>query len=224
MTARDDQLDPLDEATRKRLRSLGSMPVDLSRLSKSIHAAIPRNTESQSGRFSLWLRPLRVAAASVVFLGVVIALVLAVSTGPALASPERLAAIHAEATQMHMSAPVTTIAEANQRLKSEWSAAPDVPAVDGHEVRSCCLHHLDNKRLACVTLQIENTPVTFAVADAADVKCPHAKMVNRNGVQFCVMSSGELNIIMWVHQNRWASLVSKLPSDKLLDAAERIQF
>jgi hypothetical protein len=222
MTQKDQmENDPVDQAIHRRLSSLRNMPVDVSRLAKSIGQAIPRQP-TRKNRLVGWMRPFRVAAASIALLALAVALLIAVSTGPVLASPDRMADIYTKS--MEGAQRVSSISEANAKLKLQSQRAPELPTVEAEAVRACCLHHLDKKQLACVTLEIDQAPVTLVVADAQDVKCPHAQMVTRDGIKYCVMSSGKLNIIMWENGSRWASLVSTLPADRLIDAATKIRF
>src|SRR4051812_9228667 len=82
----------LDDATSQRLAKLRTVPVDSVGFLKAIEAQIPRS----QARPRIWFSPIRTVAASLLVVGLIIALVVHSSSGPVVASAERLAEIHKE--------------------------------------------------------------------------------------------------------------------------------
>src|SRR5690349_18117562 len=81
----------LDQATARRLARLRTMPVDTRGFDNRLATLLPPPPSSSSvartGRLRLgWLRPLRALAASLLILGLIAALLISTSGGPALAS------------------------------------------------------------------------------------------------------------------------------------------
>jgi hypothetical protein len=127
-----DTADPKDEtavdqATADRLARLRSMPVDTSRLEKSLRAQIRRPEHDAEGAAPrplriAWFRPFRAVAASFLLLSAVVALVLLISSGgPALASPSHMAQMHQELVSGRTPVvQVSSIDEANRALAGQW--------------------------------------------------------------------------------------------------------
>jgi len=216
--------DRLDEATSRRLSQLRSMPVDLSALTRRIEASIPKPATHRRLHLSRWLRPMRAVAASVLVMGLIGALIVASSTGPALASADALAQIHQEAVGMSHESSVNTIDAANAILAQKAPGNPTMPAMPDHPIMSCCVHQLGRKMLSCVTLEVTNTPVTIAVARASDVKCPMSETIQRDGVTYSVQSSGKTTMVMTSRDQKWLCVMGDLPREQLLDVASKLKF
>lgn len=217
--------DRLDQAVSDRLAKLRTMPVDTSRLAARLRGQIPQSVSAAHHPFFLF-RPLRAAAAGFIILGIILAAVISSSSGPALASADRLAQVHEEVTAGHsrMMMKVSSIEAAAAALSQQWPNAPALPDMPDDHVMSCCVHEVGRKKMACVSLTVDNVPITMAVADSADVKVPHGATITRNGVTYEVESSKGVNMAMTERGGRWVCLMGKLPVDRLIDVAGQLRF
>lgn len=223
----------LDRATAGRLAKLRGVPVDLSRLRAAVEAEVPRPgvARARPARAPLaelrWLTPLRAAAAGLLLAGIVAAIVIGSSAGPALASPQRLAEIHEQVVsgKDHVTR-VESFEAAQSALAAQWPRGPGVPepGAAGHEVMACCVHAIGSKKMACVAFKADGVPVTMAVADAADVEIPPMETRAVGGVTYHVQSSSGVNMAMARRGGRWVCLMGKLPPERLIDLAGSLRF
>jgi HAMP domain-containing protein len=216
----------LDEATVRRLVRLRTMPVDLGRLKARVEAEIPRPVERAGGAIGLgWFRPMRAVAASLLVMGLIVAVVIASSSGPALASSERLLQVHQEmlAGPDHATS-VQSLEAANAALAQQWSRAPGVPSIEHDAVMSCCVHRIGRQKVACVAMTLDGTPITMAVAPASDIKMPQGRRIDRNGRIYLVDSSQGVQMVMTERDGRWACLMGPLPVERLVEALETMRW
>lgn len=213
-------------ATSKRLARLRDAPVDTSRLLRRVEAQIPREHPVPSRLRMHWLSPLRAVAASLIVLCLMAALVVNLSSGPALASAERLAHVHQEVLNAegdHLT-PVDSTDAANAALAAEWHDAPAIPALPEDPVMTCCIHRMGQKKIACVAFESNGVPVTMAVANAADVKVPTAETLTIGGTIYHVQSHAGVNMVMIERGGRWVCLMGELPLDRLAALANTLRF
>src|ERR1700722_2977130 len=85
---------PLDHATSARLKKLGAIPMDLSRLDAAILGKIPKSSSGNVIKVRGWLRPMRAAAAIIVITAVAAGLLMVASGGPVVALPSDMAKFH----------------------------------------------------------------------------------------------------------------------------------
>jgi hypothetical protein len=224
----DPRREELDEAVAARLARLRSMPVDLSALRRSVGAETGASGHAAGRRTVIgWvLNPVRAAAASLLILAGVVAAVVAMSGGPVLASPDRMAQVHREVVSggAHSMHAVHSIQEANAALASENPGCPAVPAVGGDEVMACCVHRVGRTKMSCVSLMADGVPVSLAVADAADVRVPDSRTVTVDGVTYHVQSAQGVNMAMTRRNGRWVCLMGKLPTERLIDVGKGLKF
>lgn len=216
----------LEEATSRRLAQLRDVPVDTDRLLRMIEAEIPRESAAPRRKWLTWLSPIRAAAASLLVFTLIAALVISSSSGPVLASADQLAQIHQEvlaADGSHVR-PVTSIADANAGFSAEWPGAPMVPELPNKHARSCCIHRMGQKRMACVMFEVDGVPVTMAVAAAADVKLPAGETRDIGGVTYHVQSHEGINMIMTERGGRWVCLMGEVPINRLVELAPSLRF
>lgn len=223
----NDPDERFDEALRVRLSKLRTVPVDLGNLKRFVEKEIgPPPSHGRSLQrttiVTWWQRGLmRAAAASLLIGAVVIALVLNASSGPVLASAERLARIHAEVLPGGgHSAHVDSISEANAALAREKPGAPLLPQVSSERVMTCCVHSLGRKTLSCASVESGGTRVTIAVADAKDVTIPKGETMVADGVTYHVQSQGDLNMVMTSKAGRWVCLMGKASVPDLIRMAQ----
>ncbi|MGE5609434.1 MAG: hypothetical protein ACM359_09280 [Bacillota bacterium] len=216
--------DRLDRAISNRLAQLRTLPVDTSRLEARLRQHIPQWAEPRNYRFLL-LRPLRAAAAGFVILGMILAAIISSSSGPALASADKLAMAHDEMVsgRSHQMR-VSSIEAASDALSREWSQAPALPDMPDEHVMACCVHEVGRKKMACVSLKVDNVPITMAVADSADVRVPESKTIQASGVSWHVNSSKGVNMAMTERGGRWVCLMGRLSVDRLIDVGGQLRF
>jgi hypothetical protein len=217
--------DQVEQSVAERLAKLRTMPVDTSRMDKSIAAQIPQ-LQSHSRRRILSLRPLRAVAASLLLLcGIAVAILLTVSSRPADAEAAQMAQVHEDMVAGRIPVmQVASIDAANRMLNSQSPGAPSLPNIPDSHVMACCMKSVHNKKMACVLLKDANEPVTLAVASAADMKLTPAPIETRNGVDYRVEHVGGLNMVMTERDGKWLCLIGRLPVERLMDVASQVQF
>lgn len=222
----NDHQNRQDSAVAARLRKLRSVPVDLGPLQRRIEASIPRPTRS-AGRPVLARigRPLAAVAASIVIFALLTVAILTASSGQVMASPAEMARFHQEIVANKI--PVTrvdSIAEASEVLATQWPQGPDLPQAPEAHVMACCMKSIKDKKVACVLLNSEGTPITMSVANAKDMRSPKGNKVTRNGASYHVMSSGNVNMVSTERNGRWVCLIGETSTDRLIDIAHQLQF
>jgi hypothetical protein len=215
----------LDEAVSARLRTLSSMPVDLSRLQRAIEREVPRREPQRRARVMRLFRPLTAVAASITVLAVITAALLTTSSSEVMASPAQMAQFHQEIVSNKI--PVTkvnSIEAASQVLAKQSPGSPDLPLAPDAHVMACCMKSIKDRKVACVLLNSEGTPITMSVARASDMRSPGGQEVIRNGSTYHVVSSGSLNMVSTERNGRWVCLIGEAASDRLITIAEKLQF
>jgi hypothetical protein len=220
----NDADNPLDQATARRLARLRTTPVDTRDLEKRLATLIA--PPARDGRMRLGrLRPLRALAAGLLIVGIIAALLLSTSGGPALASVAQMAQVHEDLVSGKTPAvQVDSIDAANRELSKQWPNSPAFPNVPQDHVMACCMKSLKDKRLACVLLKTQGVPVTMTVANAADMKLPTSPTVTRDGVTYHVQSSGTLNMVTAQRNQRWLCLIGHVAPEQLMEMAAKLQF
>jgi len=217
----EDPNSAIDEAVARRLNKLGGMPVDTSSLERSIRSAIPPVHEARARR--LW--PARAVAASLIVFALIAAFLLNASSGPVMASTAQMVQMHDDLISGRTpSMKVDSVEAANRVLSSESPHAPTVPNAPQQHVMACCMNSIKNKKVSCVLLDFDGTPLSMMVANASDVSMPMSPQQTYHGVKYDVQSSGNLNMVMSRHGDRWICLTGSLPVERLLTIAERLAF
>ena len=121
---------------------------------------------------------------------------------------------------------VDSIESANRMLSSEHPDAPSLPEVPDSHVMACCMKSVAHKRVACVLLKGENggEPVTMTVAKASDMGLPNSPTVDRNGVTYHVQDFRGLSMVMTERHERWVCLIGRVPAERLMDLAAKLEF
>ena len=211
----------LDLAVAARLRKLRGLPVDTSRLERRLKAQLRPERPMLIGL----LRPISAVAASVAILLVIAGVLLTGWSGQVQASPAQMAQFHQDIIENRV--PVTkveSIDQASQVLAEQWPQTPDLPQAPQAHVMACCMTSIYDKRLACVLLKSQDTPITMSVAKASDMRLPRGPTVTRSGVRYHLQSSANLNMVSAERDGRWICLIGESPSDRLIDLAEKFQF
>jgi hypothetical protein len=215
--------DRLNDATSQRLSKLRAMPVDTSHLDLRIADEIPR----PEARPSILLRVgwLRAVAASIGVVLIAGAIFWSLSGGPVMASADVMAQFHKDMIAGTHGDAITSIAEANQKLKHQWDHGVDLPKVPVEHAMACCMRSIEDKRIACVLLQSEGgVPVTMCVAKSMDMRVPHGERAIRSGLEFRVQRTSGLTMVTTERGGKWICLIGALPSDRLIDIGAGIEF
>ena len=218
-----DQL--VDLAIRRRLAALRSTPIDVSRLRQAVDAVTARPPRRALFGWRAWPGSIRAVAASLLVMGLIAGLIVALSSGPVMASPERMLQVHeAVIAGDDHSIPVQSIESANDALNRQWPHSPGLPSVKHDQVMSCCVHRVGSQNVSCAAMKIDGVAVSMAIADAADIRMPSGPTVERNGVTYHVQSAKSVNMAMTVRNNRWACLMGPLPVEKLIEALGTLKW
>lgn len=207
--------DPRCDALRHRLKSLEATPVDLSRLKESIEAEIPRPRRGSAS----WLgaiRPFQAVAASLLMGAVLVIIIVASSSGPALASPQRMAAIYGDMMTSHSTRNVPTLDEAERLLREEWPEKPSIPGMPTDAAFSCCIHRLDGRKMACIAVDLNGQPVSVAVGRAEDFIVPAGSTRTIGGHEYVIDSADGINMVMTKRDGSWICVMSKIETDQLV--------
>lgn len=217
----------LDRATSQRLARLSTMPVELPRLDELVRAKLPAAPQ-QGRRVIRFPRSLRAAAVILMILGVVSAVLLSnAGGGQAMASPAMMAQVHDDMVSGKTPVmQVESIRAANRMLARQWPDSPGIPSMPADHVMACCMKSVANKRVACVLLKGEQggEPVTMTVAKASDMGLPKSPTVVRNGVTYHVQDFRGLSMVMTERNERWVCLIGRVPAERLMDLAAKLEF
>jgi hypothetical protein len=203
--------DRVQQAISDRLAKLRERPVDLSRLKASIDAQIAPPVLKMPRR---WWTPLRIAAGVMLMIGAGVVTALLLASRPAQLTPQNLARVHEQMTA-HEVTPVSSISEAYTTLTKDWANCPPLPQGSVEGIKSCCIHHVAGKRLACVEMMVEGEKVSLTVADADDVKMPMGRDEVIGGIECRSCAHGGVNMVMVKRDGRWVCVMGKLPRERL---------
>lgn len=203
----------------KRLEKLRDRPLEMERLRERVRSAVAASRPT--ARMLRWFTSVRTIAAILLITGAVVAVLWMTSGGPLPASAEELSSIHREnASGESHATPVDSVQSAHQVLAAQWSDCPHLPQVPASALASCHVQRFSGKRLACLALRVEGQAMTLVVAHAADMRVPTTgQRVARGGVNYCVQSSGGVNIVIAQRDGLWLCLMSELPAEKIIDFA-----
>jgi hypothetical protein len=209
----------LEQATSQRLRRLAAMPVDTSSLDKRLRLQIPAPATRHHG----WLGRLRAVAAALVVAGAVVAAIALWSGGPVQASAAHMAQVHRDIIENRVPVmKVDSIAQASRMLATSSPAA--LPQAPDTHVMACCMKDIKNKKVACVLLRSEDSPITLSVASAADMKLPRGKPVMHNGIAYHVEKIDDLHMVSAQRDGRWVCLIGQVSAQRLMAIASRLEF
>ncbi len=212
-----------DRAIAARLGKLRSTPVDLARLRTAIEREVPRPEPAHGRRRLGWLSPLRAIAATLLVAAIAtIAVVIATTGRPALASADRMAEVHM--SMGSMSRTVSSLEEAEKALRAEWPQQPGLPSglPADDKPMACCIHNLDGKQMSCVAVDLAGTRVSIAVGRADDFKIPPGSRRTIDDHEYVIDSAQGINMVMTKRGVRWICVMSALPIDELVTFTEKV--
>lgn len=223
-----------EDSVARRLARLRDRPLEMSAFEARIKAAIPppatHSKEAEDEEQGRWIvfqmfSPFRAVAAALLLAITAYLAFLAFNPQPVLAHPERLASIYEEAVERHGhgAVSVSSLAEAKAALKASWEDVPALPdAANAMQLMSCCVHEIGKKRMACVTFEVDNAPVTLALAPSKDIRCPVGEIRVVNGNRYVLGSSNGVNMAMVERDGKWSCVMGKLPQEKLIDVLNNL--
>lgn len=228
MNAPDEVNDPLEKATRARLAKLASVPVDTSRLERQLKAVLARAGPQGPLRLPWPWRWRTVSGiAATIAVAAVIALVLLESGSlPVVAAPLELARVHDGVLSGQINTiQVSSFQEASMVIRQDWPEAPQIPEPLAGRVTSCCLHALQDRRVACILVEHLGRPVTLAVGYSRDLVCSadHQK-IQRRGRTYLVHSEDRVQMAMIQIDRRWVCVMGDLPLEDLIELADGLRF
>ena len=113
---------------------------------------------------------------------------------------------------------------AGRALAAQSPGAPQLPNAPDAHVMACCMKSIKDRKVACVLLSSEGTPITMSVANASDMRSPRGEKVTRGGATYHVVASGAINMISTERGGRWVCLIGETSSDRLIEIAQKLQF
>lgn len=229
------ELSPADRATASRLSRLRTMPVATAALEHRLLNQLPelaehvaaKKSQRQASRFASWRgwRALRAVAAVLVLAAAIFLALWSSSGNSALAS--EMAQVHYDIVSGKSPVmQVDSIDAANKALAHQWAGSPEVPEIPHDHVMACCMRTVGgNKKIACVLMKVDGTPVTLSVANAHDMKVARgAKKFDRAGQTYHVQGAGKLQMVTTQQQGRWICLIGELSPDRLVGVAQQLRF
>lgn len=229
----------LDRATGERLSRLRTMPVDTSRLKRSLASIVPAPSVESSSAQPFRLRLPRAVAAGFLALAItVVAIILSTTGGPVLASAAQMVAVHNDIVAGRVAVTrVDSIDAANRALAALSPRSPTLPAIasiastqqaqpPAAHVMACCMRSVKDKNLACVLLMRDGVPVTMSVAAADDMRSQTTggERVERGGVTYHVQVVDHLTMVACERDGRWVCLIGELPAMELMDLSAGLRF
>lgn len=216
----------LDRAIAERLAKLRSMPIEVCQLEGRLKAVLPA-LRRRPRAFS-WRPATMALAAGITFVALMLGVLFALLAQPQTVSAGDLARIHREVLAEKPAAQrVSTTEEVNQVLHSVWPQAPVMTAV-GLPVRSCCVHAVGRKRMACMSLLLNGQPVTAAVGRASEIRVADWPTTARDGVPFCCYSapigSDGVNAVAMERNGILILVFGTQPTGELLDAIDQVRL
>jgi len=226
MSHDQEPLSPLDEATRKRLARLSTVPVDTTRLERRFVQAIPATHEP--GRTGLRLRGgWRVASAAAAIVAITATLMFTLVGGPtsAVASPIELRQLHRDilAGRIDLTA-VNSIAQANQTIQDQQREAPTLPGFEHSQVRSCCLTNIQGRLVAVALLDYQGHPVTLVVAQGRDFAHPMGQTITIGSRKFMSHQVDGVQMVMSHTGDLWLCVMGDSSADELAQLAAGIRL
>jgi hypothetical protein len=219
MTLQNDPDSPQDLAIARRLARLGAMPVDISRLDKSLRAQLP----APEAIGAHWVRRTLAIAASLLLLATI--LIGLLQERPVEASPTAITQLH-EDLLAGKGGDFRSIAEANAVIAGRYPSFPKLPQMPADcGMAACGMKQLQGKNVACLLLKAPDGPVTVVVAPRRAVCCgPNCRCMEVRGRSYHFERVGDLTVVMATQQDRWISLVGRQSADQLIKLLNELKF
>ena len=119
---------------------------------------------------------------------------------------------------------VDSVDDVNQAFAAFGQAGVKMEAPPDTQLMACCLKDVGHKKVACILLQDQGTPVTLTVADLDAVRPLDAPPVLYHGETFHVQTGGDLNMITVDRGQHRICLIGALPAEKLMALTDNLKF
>lgn len=219
--------DPAHEAISRRLAKLREQPISTSVLDARLKSILPPGaTDGEPApRMRFWTRRsvLSAVAAMLVAALTVLSAFTILAPRPVFASPQEMAVIHESAVMMQgHTMSVSTIEDARAALRRQWPGSSMISAPDDMPVMSCCVHEIGKRQMGCVTFEVDDVPVTMAVADAREIRSPHGNKRVIGDTEYVVGSADGVNMVMSQRDGVWTCVMGRLPLERLANVAASV--
>jgi hypothetical protein len=178
--------------------------------------------------FSLRMRTLAVAA-GVAVIGLMLGILFAVAQRPHAVSVAELAHIHAQDMSAASSpmVKVSTVADVDRALRSQWADAPVVTQV-GLPLKSCCVHHVGRKKIACLCVELNGQPATVAIGRRSDINVTDWPTMSMGGMTCrCCTAPGQapgMNAVATERNEMVIMMFGQQPRDELMKAINDVRL
>lgn len=209
--------DRLEQATQARLARLANAPVDTSRLERWLEEAMTKTRPTPVARLVNCWMPMAAAVAAIVVISVTVGVLLRdPGQAPIVATPSLIASLHHEVTAGGPDAiPVTDIGQANQAIAARWSDAPTLPMPADCKIMSCCVHHVEGRKMVCMLLRYRDKLVTMVVAHAKDLTPSDGDEFIHQGQRHTVHSQDGLHMVHTQGRDTSVYLIGEFPPEEL---------
>ncbi len=209
--------DKLEQAIRARLARLATAPVDTARLECQLEEAMTKIRSAPVARLVNWWIPIAAAVAAIVVISATVNVrLLEPDQVPIAATPSLIAGLHHEViTGGPFTIPVANIEQATQAIAVRWSDAPALPMPADCEVMSCCIHHVEGRKVACMLLRLRGKLITMVVAHTKDLTRDDSVKATQDNQRYAVYTKGNLNMVCMQHNGISVWLVGEFPHKEL---------
>jgi hypothetical protein len=226
MSHDQDNQSPLDQATRKRLARLSTVPVDTTGLERKLAKLMQVQTQpdrTDSSQRRLWRAVSALAA--VLAIAAAVTFTLVGGSAPAVASPIELRQLHGDilAGRLDLTA-VTTIEQANDEIKSQQRDTPQLPGFEHGWVQSCCLTGIQGKLVAVALLDYQGQPVTLVVARGRDFAHPMGQPITIDSHTFMTHELDGVQMVMAHEGDLWLCVMGDGSAEDLALVAAGIKL
>lgn len=216
---------PVDRVVARRLAKLRSTTVDTTAFDTKLREALSVE-RSPNYRLIRWpvLTPIRAVAASFLVVTTLSLVFIILTSRPAVATPQKLAAIFENAVSgQPYTTKVSSIQEAQAVMRRKWPESPILPDVSDMQLMQCCVHQIGRKKMACLTFYVDQQPITLAMASVHDIRSPYGEVRTVNGQEYRIGSAEGVNMVMSEVDGTWMCLMGRLPIERLITLINEIR-
>jgi len=211
-----------DGAVSRRLAKLRDHRPDLSSLESRLEAKL-----NPPLRIFVFRARTMALAASVAAIGLALGIILAHLQRPQHVSVAQLAQIHSADMSGASMTPVSTVADVDRELKTQWADAPVVTQV-GLPLKSCCVHSIGRKKMACLCVELNGQPATVAIGRRTDISVADWPTMSMNGMTCrCCTEPGQspgMNAVATERNGMVIMMFGQQPRDELLKAINEVRL
>ena len=208
-----------DGAVSRRLAKLRDHRPDLSSLESRLEAKL--NPPLRIFVFRAWTMAL---AASVAAIGLMLGMILAHMQRPQHVSVTQLAQIHSADMSSASMIPVSSVTEVDRAIRAQWADAPVLTQV-GLPIKSCCVHSLGHKKIACVCVELNGQPATVAIGRRWDLSLADWPTMSMDGMTCrCCPSAQGINAVATERNGMVVMMFGQQSRDELMKAINEVRL